>query len=133
MKKREKLEYKLGWLNMCFSRCTHPSALCESFVFTAMEYQGRNILAPMVRTGSLPFRLLALQYGADIVYSEEVVAKGLLKCERYFDDTTKAWNYVDPTSSIGKTMQRRIVLQSCAEESGLEPQSILRVLDLLPP
>ena len=28
------------------------------------------ILAPMVRVGTLPTRLLALKYGADIVYAE---------------------------------------------------------------
>ena len=33
-------------------------------------YQGKRILAPMVRVGTLPMRLLALQYGADIVYAE---------------------------------------------------------------
>ena len=29
----------------------------------------------MVRAGTLPLRLLALQYGADTVYSEEIVTK----------------------------------------------------------
>ena len=33
-------------------------------------YQGKKILAPMVRVGTLPMRLLALTYGADIVYAE---------------------------------------------------------------
>lgn len=33
-------------------------------------YQGKVILAPMVRIGTLPTRLLALKYGADIVYAE---------------------------------------------------------------
>ena len=35
-----------------------------------MNYSGKVILAPMVRVGTLPMRLLALDYGADIVYSE---------------------------------------------------------------
>ncbi len=30
----------------------------------------KAVLAPMVRVGSLPMRLLALDYGADIVYCE---------------------------------------------------------------
>lgn len=34
------------------------------------DYTNKNILAPMVRCGTLAFRLLALEYGADIVYSE---------------------------------------------------------------
>ena len=40
----------------------------------ALCYQGKRILAPMVRVGTLPMRLLALKYGADIVYAE------VLKC-----------------------------------------------------
>ena len=35
-----------------------------------MNYADKLILAPMVRIGTLPMRLLALRYGADIVYSE---------------------------------------------------------------
>ena len=35
-----------------------------------IDFRGKNILAPMVRIGTLPTRLLALKYGADIVYSE---------------------------------------------------------------
>lgn len=30
----------------------------------------KSVLAPMVRVGTLPMRLLALDYGADIVYCE---------------------------------------------------------------
>ena len=35
-----------------------------------LTYSDKFILAPMVRGGRLPFRLQALKYGADIVYSE---------------------------------------------------------------
>lgn len=35
-----------------------------------LSYGDKVILAPMVRAGRLPLRVLALQYGADIVYSE---------------------------------------------------------------
>ena len=35
-----------------------------------MDYRNKNILAPMVRIGTLPARLLALDYGADLVYTE---------------------------------------------------------------
>jgi hypothetical protein len=38
------------------------------------DYSNKTVLAPMVRVGTLPYRLLALEYGADIVYSEELVA-----------------------------------------------------------
>ena len=36
-------------------------------------YKGKNILAPMVRVKTFPTRLLAAEYGADIVYSEELI------------------------------------------------------------
>ena len=35
-----------------------------------LSYSNKLILAPMVRAGTLPMRLAALEYGADIVYSE---------------------------------------------------------------
>jgi len=35
-----------------------------------MDYRDKVILAPMVRICMLPMRLLALHYGADIVYCE---------------------------------------------------------------
>lgn len=38
-----------------------------------LDYAGKVILAPMVRIGTLPMRLLALNYGADIVYTEELI------------------------------------------------------------
>ena len=45
---------------------------CAFFVKNqlTMNYSNKNILAPMVRIGTLPTRLLALDYGADLVYSE---------------------------------------------------------------
>lgn len=33
-------------------------------------YRNKTILAPMVRVGTLPMRLLAVRYGADLVYCE---------------------------------------------------------------
>ncbi len=36
-------------------------------------FTNKLVLAPMVRIGTLPARLLALRYGADIVYTEELI------------------------------------------------------------
>lgn len=47
-----------------------------------LNYENKIVLAPMVRVGTLPVRLLALRYGADIVYSEEIIDWKLLKCYR---------------------------------------------------
>ena len=37
-----------------------------------VDYRGKVVLAPMVRSGEMPSRLLALQYGADLVWGESV-------------------------------------------------------------
>nr|CAD7407630.1 unnamed protein product [Timema poppensis] len=47
-----------------------------------LSYDNKIILAPMVRTGTLPMRLLALDYGADIVYCEELIDWKLLRSTR---------------------------------------------------
>lgn len=35
-----------------------------------VDYRGKVVLAPMVRSGELPSRLLALKYGADLVWGK---------------------------------------------------------------
>ncbi|CAG5133229.1 unnamed protein product [Candidula unifasciata] len=45
-------------------------------------YRNKVILAPMVRVCALPMRLLALDYGADLVYSEEQIDRKILLCEK---------------------------------------------------
>jgi tRNA-dihydrouridine synthase 2 len=35
---------------------------------SGVDYRGKIVLAPMVRSGELPSRLLALHYGADLVW-----------------------------------------------------------------
>lgn len=61
-------------------------------------------LAPMVRAGTLPLRLLALEYGADLVWSEEIVARKMAGCRRIehprgtVDFVAKGGNVVFQTS-----------------------------------
>lgn len=47
-----------------------------------LSYSDKVIMAPMVRIGTLPMRLLALEYGADIVYTEELIDWKLLRSVR---------------------------------------------------
>lgn len=47
-----------------------------------LNYDNKIILAPMVRVGTLPMRLLAIDYGADIVYTEELIDWKFLKTVR---------------------------------------------------
>ena len=42
-------------------------------------HSGKVIVAPMVRVCTLPFRLLAIDYGADLVYTEETIDFKMLR------------------------------------------------------
>merc|ERR1712179_510010 len=75
-----------------------------------MDYSGKNILAPMVRIGRLPTRLLALSYGADLVYSEEIIDIRFLQCKRYINDELSTIDFVqDKENSIP-------MFQTCKKE-----------------
>lgn len=50
--------------------------------FLEMNYSNQVLCGPMVRISSLPFRLLALEYGADLVFSEELIDYRLIQCVR---------------------------------------------------
>lgn len=43
-----------------------------------VDYRGKIVLAPMVRSGELPSRLLALHYGADLVWGKHPVFREIL-------------------------------------------------------
>lgn len=55
------------------------------FPINMLSYEDKIILAPMVRIGTLPMRLLALRYGADIVYSEELIDWKFLRSKRRYN------------------------------------------------
>lgn len=48
-----------------------------------IDYRNKICLAPMVKIGTLPTRLLALRYGADLVYTEEIIDFKFLASYRY--------------------------------------------------
>lgn len=52
------------------------------------DFRHGLFLAPMVRIGSLPTRLLALEYGADLVWSPEVVDRAIMGTERRVNPAT---------------------------------------------
>ncbi|XP_053997952.1 tRNA-dihydrouridine(20) synthase [NAD(P)+]-like [Hylaeus anthracinus] len=62
-----------------------------------LDYENKLILAPMVRIGTLPMRLLALDYGADIVYTEELIDWKLLRSFRRVNDVLGTVDYIDKT------------------------------------
>lgn len=48
-----------------------------------IDYRNKICLAPMVKIGTLPTRLLALRYGADLVYTEEIIDFKFLASYRF--------------------------------------------------
>ncbi|XP_033626350.1 tRNA-dihydrouridine(20) synthase [NAD(P)+]-like [Asterias rubens] len=73
-----------------------------------LTYANKVILAPMVRIGTLPARLLALDYGADIVYCEELIDHKLLHCRRVENDILGTVDFVMSNDIV--------VFQTCERE-----------------
>ncbi|XP_066595758.1 tRNA-dihydrouridine(20) synthase [NAD(P)+]-like [Prorops nasuta] len=74
-----------------------------------LNYENKLILAPMVRIGTLPMRLLALDYGADIVYTEELIDLKLLRSVRKENIVLNTIDYIDKTDGT-------VVFRTCPKE-----------------
>ncbi|KAI4464794.1 trna-dihydrouridine(20) synthase [nad(p)+]-like [Holotrichia oblita] len=74
-----------------------------------INYDNKLILAPMVRVGTLPMRLLALDYGADIVYTEELIDWKFLKTVRRENDILGTVDFIDKSDGT-------IVFRTCNRE-----------------
>lgn len=53
-----------------------------------VDYRGKVVLAPMVRSGELPSRLMALKYGADLVWGPETIDRAMIGTERHVCEET---------------------------------------------
>ncbi|KAF8017468.1 hypothetical protein BT93_H2593 [Corymbia citriodora subsp. variegata] len=71
-----------------------------------MEYENKHVLAPM---GTLPLRLLAAQYGADITYGEEIIDHKFLKCERRMNERIGSTDFVEKGTE-------NVVFRTCKQE-----------------
>lgn len=87
-----------------------------------MDYRNKAVLAPMVRIGTLPMRLLAIRYGADLVYSPEIIAHRLAKCTRVVNgmhrliaEKLSTVDFVDPAGTLALRVhpseQARLIVQ----------------------
>ncbi|KAK9736262.1 Double-stranded RNA binding motif [Popillia japonica] len=74
-----------------------------------INYENKLILAPMVRVGTLPMRLLALDYGADIVYTEELIDWKFLKTIRRENDILGTVDFIDKSDGT-------VVFRTCKRE-----------------
>ncbi|KAF9699472.1 hypothetical protein EKO04_002682 [Ascochyta lentis] len=66
-----------------------------------VDYRGTVVLAPMVRSGELPSRLLALKYGADLVWGPETIDRAIIGTTRRMNPHTSTleWSRL-PTSKL---------------------------------
>ncbi|KAL9088750.1 MAG: hypothetical protein Q9165_006059 [Trypethelium subeluteriae] len=64
-----------------------------------VDYRGKVVLAPMVRSGELPSRLLALKYSADLVWGPETVDRSLIGCTRYANPHLQTIDFTRPTAN----------------------------------
>ncbi|CAG2162273.1 unnamed protein product [Oppiella nova] len=74
-----------------------------------IDFVGKTILAPMVRTSTLPMRLLSLRLGADIVYTEEIIDYKLIRCQRVVNHLLGTVDYIDDNAVV--------VFRTCPQES----------------
>uniref|UniRef100_A0A2C9L861 DUS-like FMN-binding domain-containing protein n=1 Tax=Biomphalaria glabrata TaxID=6526 RepID=A0A2C9L861_BIOGL len=78
-------------------------------------YSGKVMLAPMVRVCSLPMRLLALDYGADLVYTEEIIDRKLLICHEYKNGNIQIYYIIciiNINAFILKTVRKTIYIKA---------------------
>lgn len=71
------------------------------------NYQG-EALAPMVRACTTPLRALALSYGADFCYTEELVDRSITQTMRVENHTLGTIDYVKDTRHLSQKVQRRL-------------------------
>ncbi|SMR52886.1 unnamed protein product [Zymoseptoria tritici ST99CH_1E4] len=67
-----------------------------------VDYRGKIVLAPMVRSGECPSRLLALKYGADLVWGPETIDKALIGTTRHENPDTKTIDFTRISSNGAK-------------------------------
>ena len=68
-----------------------------------VDYRGKIVLAPMVRSGELPSRLLALKYGADLVWGPETVDKSMIGTTKKINPITSTIDFTRYPSNASRT------------------------------
>lgn len=103
-----------------------------------VSFRDVMVLAPMVRVSNLPLRLLALDYGADLVWTEEIIAQKMATCNRIVNEelgTVEYWTPEvkgNPSSRVLYTTERersKLVFQAGvgnAEDALAACQTVLR-------
>ncbi|KEF59300.1 tRNA-dihydrouridine synthase 2 [Exophiala aquamarina CBS 119918] len=77
-----------------------------------VDFRGKVVLAPMVRSGELPSRLLALKYGADLVWGPETVDRAMIGTERKMNPRTGCleWTRNSNSNPLSRMPAREAVI-----------------------
>eukprot|EP00916_Digyalum_oweni_P013877 GHVL01022698.1.p2 GENE.GHVL01022698.1~~GHVL01022698.1.p2 ORF type:complete len:141 (-),score=22.93 GHVL01022698.1:776-1159(-) len=84
--------------------------VCHNF-HNKLNFKDVQVLAPMVRVSTLPFRLLCLEYGADIVYGEEII-------DRRISNTIRIWDSNFQNACYISKKDRTLVFSTSEAEAG---------------
>ncbi|KAJ1358915.1 hypothetical protein KIN20_017483 [Parelaphostrongylus tenuis] len=93
-------------------------------------FVNKIIMAPMVRAGRTPLRLLALEYGADLCYTEEIIDQKLLSSTRTVNSILNTIDYAlvdDVVLRIAPSESGRCVLQ-IGTNSGKRAAEVARMV-----
>ncbi len=94
--------------------------------------QNVTMLAPMVKCGTLPLRLLALEYGADVVYTEELIAHKLRKCARVVNAALGTVDFVCGDELVLRTCnaeRRACIVQIGAADADVAVDAVRVIAD----
>eukprot|EP00439_Symbiodinium_sp_Y106_P062859 s1396_g9.t1 len=78
-----------------------PSALEEGEgLERSGRFRGVEVLAPMVKGGTLPLRLESLRYGADLVWGEEIIDRKIIGAVRTENSAFGVVEFVSPDEQL---------------------------------
>ena len=82
-------------------------------------FEGKVVLAPMVRAGTTPLRVLALKYGADTVFTEEIIDYKLMNVKRVANEDLKTIDFFnEKQGKKGKVLRTLLLRIDPAAERG---------------
>lgn len=90
----------LRFLRFAMTTLTSPRVPIPA---NGVDYRGKVVLAPMVRSGELPSRLLALKYGADLVWGPETIDRSLIGASRRVNPRTGTVEFTRFPSNGGRS------------------------------
>ncbi|EGW32771.1 uncharacterized protein SPAPADRAFT_60124 [Spathaspora passalidarum NRRL Y-27907] len=99
-----------------------------------LNYASKICLAPMVRSGELPIRLVSLKYGCDLVWTPEIVDKKLITCVRTVNPSLGTIDYIE-SKNQSLTFRKhpledgKLVLQLGSSNADLAVEAGLKVIN----